>query len=555
MATERLLTPLLYAGYPVIYIRTQEQERSYEKVVAEIKDDSALKNLPIYLWKSNIGLVKRRFPVFPIPHPHEERVATAFQEALQYTITPEQEVRLPQEGEEVELPSPRADTIYFFMNPKPHLGSARANPTPAAYNLIQTIRDAAIQLRVVGSYIIFIGSDIDLPPELTDIVTFVDFPLPTKEEIRDSFSRVISGYSESLKVEIPDDVLENAADSMVGIPLLKAENAIALSLAKSKGLDLDLLQSEKEQIIRQSGVLQWIRTDETMDNLGGYDVLKADLLKRVGYFSHRRQALEFGLRPPKGIMLVGLPGTGKSLAAEAIAHVLQLRLYSFDLAAVYKGIVGASEENVRIALRMAEALAPCCLRFDEFEKAAAGLESSGRTDSGVSSRVIGTILTWMQECKLPIYKIATCNSIRNLDAAIFRRGRWDNVYGVELPSFNERKEIYAIHLRKRHRDPANFDLEAIAKVSKDFVGSEIESTVDDALYAAFHAGRDIETKDIVDAVSVVKPLAVTDREGIEWFQGWVKDRAVSVSSEKGRDLSGKKTPAVVASRTDRVIRR
>lgn len=525
-----LLSPFFYAGYAILFLRADEQERAYDKVISELLREG-LHNLRVHVFKSNTGLVQKASPASLSVEPEDEVLAPTIQAALEYTLQPD--VTRRSDTIPPERPLPRRDCIYFFFNLRPHLQAAMAQPNNAHFQIIQTIRDAAVILRTVGSHIVFIGSDFTMPPELRDVITFVDFGLPARTEIKSMFGRVVDTYfAGNCPKSIDEDLLERAADSMVGIPMMKAENAISLSLSKQGMIDLDLLQAEKEQVIRQSGAIEWIRDVETAEDLGSYDVLKTKVLERRAFFTQRKRAMDFGIRPPKGILIVGLPGVGKSHAAKVVANMLGLRLYRFNVGGVFKGIVGASEENIRATLRMAEALAPCALWFDEYEKLLAGLESSGKSDSGVTSRVIAELLNWMQECRLPIYKIATCNQIRGLDGALFRRGRWDDLFGADLPQFSERADIFAIHLRKRGRDPELFDLDNLAKASKDFVGGEIESVVDEALNMAFFREKELETADIVEVCGTTKPLAVTDKENIEAFRHWIATRAKNVSSVK-----------------------
>jgi ATPases of the AAA+ class len=225
---------------------------------------------------------------------------------------------------------------------------------------------------------------------------------------------------------------------------------------------------------------------------------------------------------------------------------MNLPLYKFDIGAVFKGVVGGSEAGIRNAIKLAETVAPCVLLIDEMEKLVAGLESSGKSDSGVTSRVIGTLLSWMQETKAPIYKLATCNTIRNLDSALFRRGRWDALFAVDLPTLEERKEILSIHLRKRGRDANNYDLNLLAKEMEGFVGAEIESVVDEALYIAFDADRELDTGDLKSVADELVPISKTDQDAISAFRDWMKSHAAPVSSSgsiKSRGSVGGDSPA------------
>jgi SpoVK/Ycf46/Vps4 family AAA+-type ATPase len=498
------------AGYPVLYVQTKEQERALSEICRNLKSAHLDTQFTILLWKSTHGL----YPL-TASSPSGEAVAVGFDDTLQYISG--------SPGED------RKDCLYILFNPREFMKS------PVT---IQRLRDAAYKVRTVGSHMVMIGGHYEIPEELEDVVTFVDLELPNRDEIKAIFRSVVDQYATALKDKATEADLTQAAENALGLTEFKAENAISLSIVSSSRIDIPLIRKEKQLAVKQSGVLEFIHHNETADTLGGFDVLKDHVVKRRGYFINHQNAVEFGLRPPKGIMLVGVAGTGKSLAAKAVSAALDLPLYKFDVGAVFKGIVGSSEASIRSALKLAETVSPCVLLIDEMEKLVAGLESSGRTDSGVTSRVIGTLISWMQETQSPVYKIATCNTIRNLDSALFRRGRWDAVFAVDLPTAVERRDIFLIHLKKRGRDPKNFDVNKLALATENFVGAEIESVVDEALYLAFFADRDVSTDDLLEVCKHVIPISKTDKEAIEQFREWMRARATSVSS--GRERVGDK---------------
>ena len=492
----------LDAGYPVLYIRTGEQERALQEVTANLRGSGLGDKLMVMIWKSTIGLYS-----INAADPVSERVAYGIDEALAYIAGAR--------GED------KSDHLYVLFNVRDFLKSPI---------IMQQFRDTAYKIRTIGSHMIIIGGSFEIPEELDDVVTFVDLELPSKEEIKSIFRSTVDRYRDVLDEQGTEQDLERAAENALGLTAFKAENAISLSIVTSKKIDVPLIRQEKQLAVKQSGVLEYLHHQETMDSLGGFDLLKEHVKKRRKYFSSHKKAVEFGLRPPKGIMLVGVAGCGKTLAAKAVSAALDLPLYKFDVGAVFKGLVGSSEASIRNALKLAETVAPCVLLIDEMEKLVAGLESSGKTDSGVTSRVIGTLLSWMQETRAPVYKLATCNTIRNLDSALFRRGRWDAVFAVDLPTMQERKEIIAIHLAKRNRDASKFDLDLLAKATENFVGAEIESVVDEALYFAFDDDRDVADADLVEVAKGVVPISKTDHEAIASFRAWMEARAMPVSS-------------------------
>lgn len=491
----------------MVYLRTCEEERAFQYVLTDLKQHN-LNHLKVFVWKVTTGL----YPY--LGDPVADVVVMDFFGTLRH---------IAGVGEE----APPADSVYVFFNIRKFL-DAPGN--------IQQLRDAAYAIRTAGSHIVAIGSDFDLPPELEEMVTILDFDLPGKEEIRKQFGKLVDFYQESLGLKISSESLEQAADNALGLTSFRAESAIALSIVETGGLDLNMIREEKRQILKQTGALEYISIKETMADLGGFDCLKEHVSDRVRYFRDREAAKQFGIiNPPKGILLVGLPGTGKSLSAQCIAHELKLPLYRLNISALFKGVVGGSESETRRVLKIIESVAPAVLSLEEFEKSVAGLESSGKTDSGVTSRVISQILTWCQETTAPIYKVASCNTIRNLDAALLRRGRWDEVFSVDLPQAHEIMQIFSIHLRKRGRSPENFDLQVLANAASGFVGAEIESAIEEALYRAFSAGRDLTTQDLVHVCSELVPISVTDKEDMEQFRRWIQGKAKPVSRSKAGD--------------------
>ncbi|MDR1945989.1 MAG: AAA family ATPase [Desulfovibrio sp.] len=488
----------LKAGYPALYIQTLEQERAMTEVIQNLRDARLSGIFKVMCWKSTTGLADLAG--------ESGVVASSIEETLKYIC-----------GENGEC---RSNIVYILFNVKEFLKSPI---------MIQQFRDAAYMVRTVGSHMILIGGGWNVPEELEDVITFVDLELPNREEIKTVFQSVIDRYREFFTTQPDAALLQQAAENALGLTELKAENAISLSIVSSEKIDIPLIRKEKQLAVKKSGVLEYLMHNETIDTLGGFDVLKEHVSKRRKYFSNQSVAIKFGLRPPKGIMLVGLAGVGKTLAAKAVSAELDLPLYKFDVGTVFKGVVGGSEEAIRGALKLAETVAPCVLLIDEMEKLMDGLESSGKSDSGTTSRVIGTFISWMQETNSPIYKVATCNTIRNLDAALFRRGRWDAVFAVDLPTFEERKAIFAIHLNKRKRNVDKFDFDELASCTEGFVGAEIESVVEEAMYQAFDADRDIISEDLIKVAHGIIPISMTDKENIERFREWMKYRAVPVS--------------------------
>ena len=293
------------------------------------------------------------------------------------------------------------------------------------------------------------------------------------------------------------------------------------------GEDVNEVFAEKQQIIRKSGLLEYYATDESFSHVGGMAVLKDWLDKRASAFTEEARA--FGLPAPKGILMLGVQGCGKSLCAKAVSTQWQLPLLRFDMGRMFGSLVGSSEENVRRAIAVAESVAPAILWVDEIDKAFAGSQGSGATDGGTTARVFGTFLTWLSEKTAPVFVVATANDISQLPPELLRKGRLDEIFFVDLPTPEERREIFRIHLTKRGRDASTFDLEAMAENAKDCSGAEIEEAINSALYDAFYAQQEITTETILATLSQTVPLAKTMDEQIGRLRNWVEGRARNAS--------------------------
>jgi SpoVK/Ycf46/Vps4 family AAA+-type ATPase len=288
--------------------------------------------------------------------------------------------------------------------------------------------------------------------------------------------------------------------------------------------EVDIVLSEKKQLIRRNGILEFMDVDETLDSVGGLEELKHWLKQRSDAFTER--AREYGLPQPKGMLILGVPGCGKSLIAKTTSRLWGLPLLRLDLGRVYDGsTVGRSEANLRNALRTAESISPAILFIDEIDKAFAGGVGSADSDGGTSSRIFGTFLTWMQEKTSPVFVMATANRIEKLPSEFLRKGRFDEIFFVDLPNAEERKDIFQIHLQKRRRDIERFDLEQLTKVCDGFSGAEIEQGLVSAMYEAFAQGREFTQLDIIAAIRATLPLSKTMSEQVTALRDWARQRA------------------------------
>ena len=377
-----------------------------------------------------------------------------------------------------------------------------------------------------------------LPVELEKDVQVLEMSLPSRTELQLIMqqTRERFGLSDDEYEEHPD-LLEAA----LGLSTSEAQLAFARAVVARKRLtirEISLIVNEKEQIIRKKGHLEYFHPNAAMKDIGGLDGLKSWLKRRKLAFTD--DAREYGLEIPRGVLLLGLPGSGKSLTAKAVASAWQMPLLRLDMGRIFGGIVGQSEENMRNSLHMAETISPCVLWIDEIEKGLSGMQSSGATDGGTTSRVLGSFLTWMQEKTKPVFVVATANQIAQLPPELLRKGRLDEIFFVDLPTIKDRKEIFRIHLKKRgDRDElfSEAEFDNLSSVSAGFTGAEIEESVKEGLFMAFDEGRQLEANDIENAIKTTSPISKTMQEVIQDTRKWAKGRAVPASTSQAEPIS------------------
>jgi len=401
--------------------------------------------------------------------------------------------------------------------------------------VVRKLRDLAHDLpRKSQKNVILLSPVLKMPPELEKEISVIDWDLPDRPEIDAIIGRMLQELPAGVEPGVAADAngRERIVEAALGLTYGEVENVFAKSIVRAKTFDIPTILGEKKHIIRKSGILEYYEAQESLEDIGGLEVLKGWLQKRRNAFTHK--AREFGLPLPKGILLIGVPGCGKSLTAKAVGAAWQMPLLRLDVGKIFGGLVGSSEENIRKVIKTAEAIAPAVLWLDEMEKGFSGTGSSNMSDGGTTSRVFGTFVTWLQEKTAPVFVIATANNVHQLPPELLRKGRFDEIFFVDLPTREERKNILEIHLRKKKRDPSTLDLNRVVDAMPEFSGAEVEQAVVSALYDAFDADRDLEADGLLASVREVVPLAVTMKEGIDAMREWAKTRArpASMGNEK-----------------------
>jgi SpoVK/Ycf46/Vps4 family AAA+-type ATPase len=405
------------------------------------------------------------------------------------------------------------------------------HPFLADAGVVRQLKELGHALEATSKTILLLSPVLKLPAELAKEIVVVDFALPDAAMLARTFREIEASLPPDSVVGLSVEDREQLVRSAQGLTVREFANVLAKALVTAGRVDrgaIDLINTEKRQIIRKSGSLDYYPVSESMDNVGGLDVLKAWLVSRGQAFSDR--ARDFGLPFPKGILIVGVQGCGKSLTAKAVADQWRLPLLKLDMGRLFSGMVGSSEEHMRQAIALAESIAPAVLWIDELEKGLSGLGSSNVSDGGTTARVIGTFLTWMQEKKHPIFVIATCNDISALPPELLRKGRFDEIFFVDLPTHAERRAIFEIHIARRGRRPEDHDLAALAAATRGYSGAEIEGAIVAGLFGAFEAGHELSTEDILQACRETVPLSVLVEEKIVALREWGRLRTRRASS-------------------------
>lgn len=507
------LENLLKARFPLIYIESYEEQRVLSEISAVVSDKDRLRTpRKMMIWSTTEGL------------------AAPGAQGPSNSKSPADALAIAQGTTE--------PTVFVFKDLHTSFGDSGK---PADQMVIRRLRDIAHSFKNGSSLLtlIIVAPVLKLPTDLDKEITILDFPLPSEEEILKVLENMVETNKADGRIvfELSSTGKEKLAKAAMGLTLNEAENAFARAMVEDGKLsdsDVDTVLDEKRQTIKKSGILEFINVDVALEDVGGLQNLKRWLLKREG--SWLDEAKSYGIPAPKGILITGVPGCGKSLTAKAIGAAWQLPLLRLDIGKIFAGLVGSSEQNMRTAIRTAEAIAPCILWIDEIEKGFAG--SSGSGDSGTSSRVFGSFLTWMQEKTHPVFVIATANNIDKLPPEFLRKGRFDEIFFVDLPTKSERKMIWDLHLHKRLKSPevlgkvklddALFD--GLSEITEGYSGAEIEQAVIAGLFDAFSEKRSILEDDLSKSVKNMVPLSITQSEAIETIREWANVRAVAATA-------------------------
>ena len=399
--------------------------------------------------------------------------------------------------------------------------------------VIRRLRELSYSLKSTYKTVVIVSPILTLPIELQKDVTVLDMPLPTPQELATLLREIVEVVRtrQEISIQLSAQHAEELVRAAMGMTLLEAENAFARAIVEDSRLcrnDIDEILDEKIQIIRKSELLDYTPASGNFSDVGGLDQLKQWLGQRKKAFTNH--ARSYGLPPPKGVLLIGVPGCGKSLVAKSIADLWRLPLLRLDIGQLFSRFMGGSEENIRRAIKITEGVAPVVLWLDELEKSLSG-NMGNANDGGTSSRVFSTLLTWLQEKTSAVFVVATANKIEQLPPELLRKGRFDDTFFIDLPSVSERRQIFEIHLRKHRRDPTHYALDRLADQAAGFSGAEIEQAIISAMFSAFDQAREFTTDDICTAIDATVPLAITMAEPIDRLRTWAKARARPASAD------------------------
>lgn len=472
---------LLSARYPLLWLLSAEEER-VERGLERVCEANQLQ---LFLWRSTSGLASP----FGGQFEGTRALAAALEEVARF----------------------EAPALFVLEDAVERLADPAIN---------RQVRDLVRLLEGRRQALAILSPRLDIPPDLEKDFTVLDVPLPTRNEVAKLLALLLTRQ----KIQVQQDLFDQFVTASLGLSEKEIKRAYARLLVEGRRFtrpDVDLLVEEKARMLRKSRHLDFVPTDTDVGDVGGLGNLKEWLGHRRAAFGER--ARDFGLPEPKGLFLLGVQGCGKSLSAKAVATSWRVPLLRLDVAALF---AGRAEEGLRDTIRIAESLAPVVLWIDEIEKAFLG--------DGGGGRVFGAFLTWMQEKTRPVFVVATANEVRALPPELLRKGRFDEIFFVDLPNVHERLEILEIHLRHRDRDPDAFDLLAVAEETERYSGAELEQLVVSAMFLAFAENREVQQRDLIRTVRDTIPLAVTMDDRLKELREWARPRARPASIDTRR---------------------
>jgi len=486
----RELALLVNSDYPLIYLETWEESRATE-ILGLVAEELGL---PLYVWSVTTGLGRAGgSPVYNSQQP-AQALAT--------------------------ISTIRGDALFLLKDFHKYLDQDV---------IVRKLRDLTAQFRRARRSIVISSPVVNIPIELEKDVVRFSLGFPTQPELSQVVNMTLRDLmgKHQIKDDLPSDQMPVLLNSLRGLTLDEARRILTQAILDGYRFDsgtLGRVREAKGNLIKDQGVVEFMKTEDGMSSVGGLNHLK-------GWLEQRRNALtpeaaRFGLEPPKGVLVFGVQGCGKSLCAKVIAREWNLTLLKFDTSRLLEKYIGESEKNLRKSLQVAEAVAPCILWIDEIEKMFPSAALTSDADAGLSMRIFGAFLTWMQEKKAPVFIVATSNDISSLPPEFLRKGRFDEIFFVDLPVAEERKTIFAIHLSRHKQDPSRFDLSKLAAASEGFSGAEIEEAVTSSLYSAFNQKTPLTTEMVVKEIQATYPLSVTMKEKIDALREWARERAV-----------------------------
>jgi len=482
---------LINSRHPVLTIETTEEDRA-EQLLLEIATDLSV---PLFTWSVTLGLA--RFHGAPIYNSESPESALS------------------------NIAAVPGDGIFLLKDFSRYCDNDK---------VCRRLRELAEQFRTARRSIVITAGAIQLPPELAGESAPFALGLPCGDELLAGVKQTLADLNRENRIVSTLDPasLQKLADNLAGLPFAEAMRTLRMCTLQQGGANpalLDAVLEAKRELLRGDGLLESVRRDATFADIAGLAHLRDWIAKRKSALTP--EGRRFGLVPPKGILITGVQGCGKSLAARAVSGEWGFELARLDAGALYDKFVGESEKRLRKALDLAQKMSPLVLWIDEIEKAFASAGSSGDADAGLSQRLLATLLTWMQDRESGVFLAATSNNISALPPEMLRKGRFDEIFFVDLPGPAIRFSLFALHLKKRNRDPQSFDLPKLSAASEGFSGAEIEQSIASALYSAFAAKQQLNTEILLTEITSTRPLSITRSEEVSAIRQWAQTRAVS----------------------------